>query len=108
MVLNCPANVGHAYPMSASPMVQTRSHSQARSQPKLCTHPGISTTEHMRKLSTVQASPLIKPQYQFIMETDSHVAKDMCKAQEVSNAHQEQTLISLNSNSSLRCLLAPQ
>jgi len=110
MASNRHAVVGQVSSTSISLAVRTRTHSRPKSQPKLRIPPDIiPTAARTRKLSTVQASPLVKPQRQ-IMETESDKEKDASvrKDRESTNVPHPQTSISLSSNSPTRRPLGPR
>ncbi|KAF8443125.1 hypothetical protein L210DRAFT_3159615 [Boletus edulis BED1] len=90
--------------------VRTRTHSRSKSQPRLRSPPGIITTARARKLSTVQASPLVRPQRQIGVEMESDVEKDTsaCRGWENMNASKSPTSVSRNSNSSMKRPLGPR
>ncbi|KAG8214433.1 hypothetical protein J3R82DRAFT_9456 [Butyriboletus roseoflavus] len=102
MASNRRAIMEQVSPTSVSLVERTRTHSRSKSQPRLHTPPGISAVR-TRKLSTVQGSPLVKPQRQIGAETESE-EKDVSirKGRDSANARQTRTLISPDSNSSMR------
>ncbi|KAF9220880.1 hypothetical protein BS17DRAFT_786121 [Gyrodon lividus] len=94
---------------SISLSAHTRTHSRAKSQPKLRTPSGISTPVRARKLSTVQASPVVKPFHRLDPEVENVQRRnaDAYKVEDKENDTNAQTarthtLISLNSLSSMR------
>ncbi|KAH0831882.1 hypothetical protein J3R83DRAFT_12756 [Lanmaoa asiatica] len=104
------AITGPISPTTVSFAVRSRTHSRSKSQPKLRTSSGISTTTRPRKLSTVQASPIVKSQRQIGVETEPDEKKDASvrNGKENANARQTRTQISQNSNSSMRRPLGPR
>lgn len=97
MASNRHAIVGQASPTS----VRTRTHSRSKSQPKLRAPPSLSTVSRTRKLSTVQASPVVKSQRQ-IVESDEEKDPNVPKGWENITTPEPQRLISLNSNLAMR------
>jgi hypothetical protein len=100
---------------SISSFGHSRAHSRSKSQPKLRTPPGVSTAVHARKLSTVQASPVVKPLHRIESEVENEQRRSVGAYEAGDNKNKANaqtarthTLISFNSLSSIRRPLGPR
>ncbi|KAG9315954.1 hypothetical protein JVU11DRAFT_3608 [Chiua virens] len=107
---NCCTTSEPASPVLVSSGARPRTHSRSTSQPRLCSPPGISAAARTRKLSTVQASPIVRPQCQIVLETVSNETNSTPAHIRLESASPRRTptLISLSSNSPLRHPIGPR